>query len=424
MSSESESRTPGQVNASSDTLSSSRSAADSLEERLLRLDADASKKALHDSRVLKRLGIVFYVLGACLLLLEIGLIVLPRLPGFSGMKDIIGFFAIAVPPLIVILPAYGVTLRTNRSGAAKWLIRIVAILGIVGGALEMIPLVRQFKAMGIQGPKIGWFIGELASVLISVRLIVITYNDILFGPNPPSHNQLGYIRSKWKAGQKPDHIPEHVHKPPRYAKSCLYIAFLMIPFALWHMTWGLSDQINYSRAGHFYEAGLKAFEEAAKTNDAQKANELYIAAYINFTLAASDPENEDVHVYLGLLSAHGLGCAKDPREAFKQLTLHQAATNKSPEAQYELALLYLYGRGTDRNYEQAALLLKSAMEKDHRGAMELLGYELGKPDENGKEIISEPDYGGQTVEQFLEEKVKQESVRNAGKDSGEEDTEE
>ena len=73
-----------------------------LEERLLALDAEASKKALHDSRRLKRLGIVFYVLGACLLLLEPLLIVLPRLPGFGGMKEFIRFWALVVPPLIVI----------------------------------------------------------------------------------------------------------------------------------------------------------------------------------------------------------------------------------------------------------------------------------------------------------------------------------
>ena len=91
----------------------------SLEERLLALDAEASKKALHDSRRLKRLGIVFYVFGACLLLLEPILIALPRLPGFGGMKEFIRFWALVVPPLIVILPAYGVTLRMNRSNAKK-----------------------------------------------------------------------------------------------------------------------------------------------------------------------------------------------------------------------------------------------------------------------------------------------------------------
>jgi len=424
MNTEPENQTTGQSPVSSDTPSSRSAAADSLEERLLKLDAKASKKALHDSRVLKRLGIVFYVLAACLLLLEPLLIVLPRLPGFGGMKVFIRFWSIVNLPLIVVVAAYGVALRTSRSNVAKWLFRIVAILGIVGGVLKMISLVRLFKATGIQGPEFGGFIGELTSVLISIRLVIITYNDILFGPNPPSHNQLGYVRSKWKDGQRPEHIPERVHKPPRYAKLCLYISFLLIPFALWHMTWGLSDQMNYAHAQEYYNVGVRAFIAAGQADDIQKANEQYIVAYINFSLAASDPENKDVHVYLGYLAARGLGCAKDEREAFKQLSMFPAATNNYPDAQYELALLYLYGRGTDRDAGQAALLLKAAAQKGHRGAMELLGYELGKLDENGEEIITEPDYGGKTVEEFLEEKIKKEAVENAGKDSGEEDEEE
>jgi len=391
----------------------------SLEERLLKLDAKSSKKALHDSRVLKRLGIVFYVFGVCLLLLEPLLVVLPGLPGFGGMKNIIRFWTIVVLPLIVILPAYGVVLRTNRSTAAKWLIRVVAILGIIGGVLKMISLIRLFKATGVQGSEVGWFIGELTSLLISIRLVIITYNDILFGANPPSHNQLGYIRSKWKAGQKPDHIPEHVHKPPRYAKPCFYIACLLIPFALWNAAWGLSDQMNYSHAEEYYNAGKRAFEEAGKAGDMQKANEQYIVAYINFSLATSDPENEDAHVYLGFLSARGLGCAKDSREAFKQLTMHPAATNKYPDAQYELALLYLYGRGTDRDVEQAALLLKAAAQNEQRDAMELLGYKMGT-DENGEPVFTEPDYGAQTVEQYLEAIIKKEAVENVGKDDPDE----
>ena len=390
-------------------------ASGSLEERLLKLDAMSSKKALHDSRMLKRLGIVFFVLSACLLLLEPLLVVLPGLPGFESMKNITRFWAIVIPPLIVILIAYGMVLRTDRSNAAKWLIRIVAILGIVGGVLEMISLVRQFKAAGFSGPHFGWFIGELTAVLVSVRLAVITYNDILFGTDPPSHNQLGYIRSKWKAGQKPDHIPAHVHKPPRYAKLYLYIAFLLIPFALWHMTWGLSDQMNYSHAQVFYEAGLRAFKEAGQTEDMQKANEQYSVAYVNFSLAASDPGNEDVHVYLGLLAAHGLGCARDETEAFKQLTKFPATTNKYPDAQYELALLRLYGRGTDRDVAQAALLLIAAAQNGQHDALEMLGdlIEAG----NEEASFNKPGFANK-VEKYLKNKIEKEAVENAGKKEG------
>ena len=382
----------------------------SLEERLLRLDAKAAKKALHDSRVLKRLGIVFYVFGVCILLLEPLLVVLPRLPGFGDMRVLIRIWTVLLFPLIVVLPAFGFALRHCRSTAAQWLFRIVAILGIVAGVLDMINMVRQANWFG--------FFGELVSVLISVRLVVITYNDILFGRNPPSHNQLHYLRAKWKAGQKPDHIPEHIHKPKKYARACFYVAFLMIPVALFWTVKGISEQMQYSKAQENYEAGKKAFAEAAVATSQQEMIGKYTQAYFNFKLAAADPANEDVHVFLGLCSARGLGCAKDAKEAFRQLTMHPAATNNSPDAQYELALLYLYGRGTDRNVEQAALLLKAAAQHEQREAMALLGWK--EKTEDGETSYLEPDYGGLTVEQYLEKKVTDEAVRNAGKSSTEE----
>ena len=379
----------------------------SMESRLLAMDEKASKKALHDSRVLKRLGVLFIVLGICVLLLEPLLIVLPRLPGFEGMRDILKIWTVLLFPLIVIFPAYGVTLRTQRSNAAKWLIRIVAILGIVGGVLQMIDMVRQ--------KNIGGFIGNLASVLISVRLCVITYNDILFGKDAPSHNQLGYVRSKWKAGQKPDHIPERVHKPKSYAKPCFYIAFLMIPVALYQVAGGISDQVQDSHAQENYEAGLKAFDEAAKATTPQETIGKYAQAYFDFKLAASDPANEDVHVYLGLCEARGLGCQQNYGEAFRQLTMHRTATNRFPDAEYELGLIYLYGYGAiQQDVAQAAVLIRDAAEKGQREAMALLGWK--EKTENGETTYLEPDYDGLTVEQYLEKKITDEAVRNAGKD--------
>ena len=383
----------------------------STEARLLALDAKSSKKALHDSRILKRLGILFYVLGACVVILVAFFLVLPRLPGFGSMRDVLKIWTILLFPLIAILPSYGVTLRTQRSDAAKWLIRVVAILGIVGGVLEMITMVRQLN--------IGGFVGELVSVLISVRLCIITYNDILFGRNAPSHNQLGYVRSKWKAGEKPTHIPEHVHRPPNYARPCFYIAFLMIPYGIYHAAGGIADQVHYSKAQEYYDAGRAAFDDAGRAESPQDALGQYAKAYYHFKLAASDPANEDVHVYLGLCAARGLGCKKDYGEAFRQLTMHRTATNRYPDAEYELGSLYLYGRGVTQDYEQAAVLIRDAAGKGQRDAMALLGWM--EKTEDGETTYVEPDYDGMTVGRYLEKKITDEAVRNAGKDEPEKD---
>ena len=385
--------------------------ANSLESRLLALDAKESKKALHGSRTLKRLGIVFYVLGGLMLLVELILFAWPHLPGFPReIRTVIMILTFAFLPLVVILPAFGYTLRKWRSNTAKWLIRVFAVLEIVGGVLQMIQMVRTAN--------IGGFIGWLVSILVSIRLLVITYNDILFGSNPPSHNQLGYIRSKWKAGQKPDHVPEHVHKLPKHAKACFYTSFLIIPYVIYLTGWGISDQVVYSKAQEYYEAGQTAFAEAGQAQTAQEAMAKYGRAYYYFSLAEIDPKNEDVQVYLGLCAARGLGCAKNEQKAFRHLTKFPETTNFFPEAQYELALLYLYGRGTNRDVAQAALLLKSAAQKGQRDAKALLGYDMSDLDENGNETGSdedafkEPDYGGKTVEEYLEEKIEKESLVN------------
>ncbi len=391
----------------------------SVEARLLALDGPASKKALHDSRTLKHLGALYYVLAVFFVFLEMGLFAVPHLPGFPPtMKVAIVILTWLLLPLAVILPSFGVALRTQRSTAAQWLFRIVAIIGIVGGVLQMITSVRQAN--------IGGFIGELVSVLICIRLCVITYNGVLFGKNAPSHNQLGYVRSKWKVGEKPEHIPEHKHKPPSYAKPCFYIAFLILPYSLWHLGLGILDQVEYSRAQEYYEAGQTLFAEAGQATNPQTAIGKYAEAYFNFKRAASDPKNEDVHVYLGLCAARGLGCAQDYGEAFKQLTMHQTATNYFPDAEYELGMLYLYGRGTTRDVKQAAILLKDAAAKGQRDAKALLGYDMSDLDAVGNEVegaetsYTEPDYGGLTVEQYLEKKINDEAIRNAGKDAPEE----
>ncbi len=391
----------------------------SVEARLLALDGPAAKKALHDSRALKRLGILYYVLAVFFVFFELVLFAVPHLPGCPpSMRTAIVILTWLLLPLVVIIPSFGVALRTQRSTAAQWLFRIVAIIGIVGGVLEMIAMVRQAN--------IGGFIGELVSVLISVRLCVITYNRVLFGKNAPSHNQIGYVRSKWKAGEKPEHIPEHKHKQPGYARPCFYIAFLILPYSVWHFAMGLSAQMEYSNAQEYYEEGKTLFAEARQATDPHAAMGKYAEAYFNFKRAASDPKNADVHVYLGFCAARGLGCSQDYFEAFRQLSMHPSATVFFPDAEYELGLLYLYGRGVTQDIAQAAKYLKDAASKGQRDAKALLGYDMSGLDADDNEVegaetsCAEPDYGGLTVEEYLEKKINDEAVRNAGKDDPEE----
>lgn len=387
-------------------------APNSMEARLLALDAKSSKKALHDSRALKRLGIFFYMLAVLFLIFDLGLFAAPNLPGFpASMKTAAKMLFWLLLPLFVILQAFGVALRTQRSTVAQWFFRIVSLMVIVGGVLNMIILVRQSS--------VGGFIFMLVLVLVGIRICIITFDSVLFGKNAPSHNQLGYVRSKWKAGEKPEYIPEHKHKPLKYGKPCFFISFLILPYSLWLLAVGISGQMEYARAQENYEAAQTAFAEASQATSPQVAVAKYAEAYYNFRLAASDPKNEDVHVYLGLCAARGLGCSKDDAEAFRQLTMHPTATNYFPDAEYELGLLYLYGRGVTQDFAQAAKYLRDAASKGQRDAKALLGYDMSDLDENGNEVeggetsYTEPDYGGLTVEQYLEKKITDEAVRNA-----------
>ena len=388
----------------------SRKRPETVEERLLALDEKASKKALHDSRVLKRLGVVFFVLGGCALLLEIFFLVLPGLPGFESwgfnLKKTILEWTILLPFVILGAPAFGFTLRTNRSTLAQWLIRIVTILTILGSLLDMIDAVRQ--------KNIGGFIGELVSVLISLRLLVISFNEILFGQDPPSHNQLGYVRSKWKAGQKPDHIPEHIHKPSKYTALCFYLALLLIPVSGFEAYRNISRQLNYTKALEHFQLGGTLYAEAEKASDPQTAKEKFEKAYRYFRLAEIDPEIQDVHRWLGFCAALGRGCEQNYWEAFRQLSMFPEMIDSDSEAQYILGLFYLHGYGTDQNIEKAAELLQKAA-PNQLNAKVLLGYDMTDEETASRE----PDYGGQTVVEYLKAKLEKEAV-NGGKSFEEE----
>ena len=385
-------------NGAKEENATARYAPGSVEDRLLKLDAETAKKAFHQSRTLKRVGVLCIATGILFLLLVLSFLVFPRLiPGGSGQfVKTMRNKAILMAPMIVLFPAFGVTLRYYRTTAAKWLIRIVSIVMVAGGIFSMVVEARESN--------VGAFIGDLISVLISLRLCVITYNELLFGPNAPSHHQLGYVHTKWKSHHTPEHIPEHVHKPPKFAKACFFLSFLMIPVVLLR---GLDDFSNMqmsSKSQEYFERGKKAFDEAARAEKVQEAVDKYGKAYFYFSLAASDKANEDVHVYLGICYARGLGAPRNDAEAFHQLSMYPAVTNEYPDAQYQLGILYLYGRGTDPDVAQAAKLLQAAAERGQKDARELLGYPEIDPD-SPLAADDAPDYGGLTVEEYLVRKV-------------------
>ena len=84
--------------------------------------------------------------------------------------------------------------------------------------------------------------------------------------------------------------------------------------------------------------------------------------------------------------------------------MYPSATNNYPDAQYQLGVLYLYGRGTDPDVSQAAKLLQAAAQRGQKDARELLGYPEIDPDSPLAEEEA-PDYGGLTVEEYLVRKV-------------------
>ena len=375
----------------------------SAEDKLLKLDAETAKKAFHQSRTLKRLGALCIATGILFVLLVLSFLIFPSLMpgGTEQFTRTMRNHAILLSPLIVLFPAYGITLRYCRSTAAKWLYRLVSIVLVVGGVLSMIVQVRESN--------IGAFIGELVSVLISLRLCVISYNELLFGPDAPSHHQLGYVHTKWKSHQKPEHIPEHVHKPPKYVKACFILSFLMIPVVLLRALDDYSNMQNSTKAQEYFERGRQAFAEAAEADKVQDAVDKYGKAYFYFSLAASDRSIEDVHVYLGICYARGLGAPQNDAEAFHQLTMYPSVTNNYPDAQYQLGILYLHGRGTDPDVAQAAKLLQAAAARGQKDARELLGYPEIDPD-SPLATDDAPDYGGLSVEEYL--------IRKVGEDEG------
>ena len=175
-----------------------------------------------------------------------------------------------------------------------------------------------------------------------------------------------------------------------------------------------------------FEKGQTLFAEAGQAVDPQIADRKYKEAYLCFRKADRDPViRRNVQRYLGIQDARGLGCKRNSWLAFRELVVFLGDPVADPEtikacldseAQYELALLYLHGWGTNQNVPVAAELLKSAAKNGLREAKALLGYDMDDMDENGFETggdgnpVKEPDYGGKTVEEYLKEKIERESM--------------
>jgi TPR repeat protein len=69
---------------------------------------------------------------------------------------------------------------------------------------------------------------------------------------------------------------------------------------------------------------------------------------------------------LGVLYQYGRGAPQDDAEAAKWF--RQAAEQDDPDAQYSLGVLYSEGRGVDKDLDEAATWLRRAADQGHAGA--------------------------------------------------------
>ncbi|MCX8157791.1 MAG: inorganic phosphate transporter [Verrucomicrobiae bacterium] len=139
------------------------------------------------------------------------------------------------------------------------------------------------------------------------------------------------------------------------------------------------------------------------TNDAQKTMGIialalmaataagtfdHLPRYLNWLYypSSSLPAIQEAYNQLGEMARDGQGLPLNLPQAARDFK--HAAQNKNPQAQYNLALLYLEGRGVEVNYRLAAEWLEQAVKLKHRPAQEKLAelYQkgLGVPRDEAK----------------------------------------
>lgn len=99
-----------------------------------------------------------------------------------------------------------------------------------------------------------------------------------------------------------------------------------------------------------------------------------LAAYDRGDFAAAFKEwkplaeqgNAEAQYNLGVLYQYGRGAPQDDAEAAKWF--RQAAEQGDPDAQYSLGVLYSEGRGVDKDLDAAATWLRRAADQGHAGA--------------------------------------------------------
>ena len=387
-----------QVSGSATPLASPASLPDYLQP-LWELPDNELKAAYHSSVVLRRIGMILYILP----LLPIALIPLMLFSVFFSSTTMLEcVLGCALLPLLFVFyafffypPAY--VMRNVRSvKAKKRLLHIAVFSEICGGIVLVIAILYWCHLLFMNGLYGNIHHTEdIASHILLLVLFLLPVaiahrhlkNRHIFSDIPFSHAELKYVVETRKQP-----VGGALRLPERYtygglAKTAMFLCLFMYLVAIGWNCMTLEKAFTSTGKTSISKEEIQYAEDCVKRGDeAAEAGDFILAT--DYYEKAAKLGHPAARLALGIIYASGLAGETDCEKAFKLLSDDEIIV--SPYAKYFVGFLYYSGQGTKQDFKLAAQYLQTAADAGEKNAQEFLGYEEGK----------KPDYG-MPLEDFL-----------------------
>ena len=330
--------------------------------------------AYHSSVVLRRIGMIMYLLPLLFIL-----------PCVFSPKMIMACFFLFVFYVPFLYPTAYV-LRNVRSLKAQKRLSHIAVFSAICGGITIAIFFVLVLMNAVQSPyRAGYIAGSMLFVVIGVILVLYAHRHIknksIFSDNPFSHAELKYVVDNRKSSLDGKEYPAK-YTYGKLAKTAMFFCPLIYLLAI-SLNYACVEEMFSSLKGgtsnisqedvQFAEDCVKQGNAALETKDFAKA--------VDFFDKAAKLGHPEARLNLGIIYAEGLAGTADYEKAFNLLSNEDIIV--SPIAKYYVGLLYYTGKGAHQDFKQAGQYLQASAQAGCKPAQDFLGFEDGKM----------PDYG-------------------------------
>ncbi len=331
--------------------------------------------AYHSSVVLRRIGMIMYLLPLLFIL-----------PFIFSPKMIMASLLLFVFYVPFLYPTAYVLRNVRSLKAQKRLSHIAVFSAICGGITIAIYFVMVLMNAVNNAYRAGYIAGGMLFVVISVILVLYVHrhikNMVIFSDNPFSHAELKYVLDSRKQSDLGSKEYPAKYTYGKLARTAMFFCPLMYLLAL-SLNFAFVEELFPSLQGgksNISQEDVQFAEDCVKQGNAALEVKDFAKAVDYFDKAAKLGHPE-ARLNLGIIYAEGLAGTADYEKAFNLLSKEDIIA--APIAKYYVGLLYYTGKGTQQDFKQAGQYLQASAQAGCKPAQDFLGYEDGKM----------PDYG-------------------------------